>query len=55
MRKVDLPITLAGSLLLDVLWVRVHVPGFGEITREMLFGTGSAIGKTDMVTSVGFV
>ena len=50
-----LPITLARASLLGAPRVDVGVAGLGKVAGQMLFGTGGAIGKTGVVTSVDFV
>ena len=49
------PIALAAAFLLHLLRVRVNVAGLGEIAREMLFGSSSAVSESDVITVVELV
>jgi hypothetical protein len=47
-----IPVASSSALLLHFLWVGVDMARLGKVTREMLFGGGSPIGKTSVVTVV---
>lgn len=53
--KEDEPVAFAASLLLGVGWVLAGIARFGKVAREVLFWSGGAGGKADVVTVVVLV
>jgi len=51
----NLPVALAGTLLLDVLGVDIDSAAFGKVAWEMLFWRSGAVGESDVISSVCFV
>jgi len=49
-RTFGLPVAFATPLLLGLSWVVARDAGFAEVAREMLFRSGGAVGKPNVVT-----
>ena len=49
-RMVGLPVAFAAPLLLGLSWVVAGDAGLAEVAREMLFRSGGAVGKPNVVT-----
>ena len=50
-----LPVALATTVLLGLVAVGVHMARLGKIARQMLLGSGGAVGQADLVTIIVFV
>lgn len=48
----DIPIGLPTAVLLGLLGVLARVTVFGKVTRQMLFGGGSAVSQAGMILVV---
>ena len=51
----DLPSTLTGTVLFDLVGIGIDVSGLGEVSRKVVGGNGGAICNCSVVTVIEFV